>query len=182
MVSKVWQGLAGAAKAVVKHLDPDEEVRGCHRISEALRSALQQLPVPGSFGKLQRWRHVLRGCKERRSSEKRTCTSGADPGPTTGQHGSYCCEEPSFGTPQRTASNARQFFSGSGQKAPASSRNEGAPGLNVRDSGPLSSVFEDELRGYRVMKFRAVKLSVATNSTPWFLDQTRETTGITLFD
>ena len=46
--SKVWQRLKGAAKAVVKHLDPDdyEDAGGLQRLLDVLRnSPLQQLPA-----------------------------------------------------------------------------------------------------------------------------------------
>ena len=50
--SKVWQRLSGAAKAVVKHLPPEdyEDADGLERLLGVLRaSPLQQLPIPDSF-------------------------------------------------------------------------------------------------------------------------------------
>ncbi|CAK9071165.1 Coiled-coil domain-containing protein 113 [Durusdinium trenchii] len=60
---RVWSRLQGAAKAVVRHLDPTEYV-GEGGLTKLLAvflraSPLQQLPVPDSFQSIERW-HALR--------------------------------------------------------------------------------------------------------------------------
>eukprot|EP00434_Breviolum_minutum_P042849 symbB.v1.2.038157.t2/scaffold5850.1/size23116/1 len=65
--SRVWQKLTGPAKAVVRHLNPDEyeDVNGLSRLLDVLRaSPLQQLPVPDSFARLEAWHHLRRGERE----------------------------------------------------------------------------------------------------------------------
>ena len=60
--SRVWAKLRGSAKAVVRHLNPDdyEAVDGLSKLVEVLRtSPLQQLPVPDLFKRLDTW-HQLR--------------------------------------------------------------------------------------------------------------------------
>ena len=52
MVARLWGRLQGAAKSVVRHLDPDayDDESGLARFLNVLRaSPLQQLPVPDSF-------------------------------------------------------------------------------------------------------------------------------------
>ncbi|CAK8985382.1 Uncharacterized protein SCF082_LOCUS116 [Durusdinium trenchii] len=64
---KIWARLTGPAKAVVKHLDPDEFAsdEGLQRLLTVLRtSPLQQLPVPDSFKRLDVWHHLKRGQQE----------------------------------------------------------------------------------------------------------------------
>ena len=60
--SRVWAKLHGPAKAVVKHLNPEEyeSIGGLRKLLEVLRrSPLQELPVPDSFRRLDSW-HQLR--------------------------------------------------------------------------------------------------------------------------
>lgn len=61
--SRVWQKLAGAAKSVVRHLEPSDFDRddGLDRLLQVLReSPLQQLPIPDSFSRLERWSNMRR--------------------------------------------------------------------------------------------------------------------------
>ena len=61
--SRVWQRLSGAAKSVVRHLDPVEfdKEGGLDKLLGILRaSPLQQLPVPDSFGRLEKWNNLRR--------------------------------------------------------------------------------------------------------------------------
>ena len=61
--SRVWQRLRGAAKSVVKHLDPADydSLTGLDRLIEVLRaSPLQRLPVPDSFSRLEKWSNMKR--------------------------------------------------------------------------------------------------------------------------
>lgn len=65
--SRVWQKLQGAAKSVVRHLDPSDfdTPTGLDRLIEVLRaSPLQRLPVPDSFQRLERWSSMRRGAQE----------------------------------------------------------------------------------------------------------------------
>ena len=65
--SRVWQKLQGAAKSVVRHLDPMEydAVNGLDKLIEVLReSPLQRLPVPDSFTRLEKWSGMRRGANE----------------------------------------------------------------------------------------------------------------------
>ena len=65
--ARVWSRLQGAAKSVVRHLDPEEFTGddGLLKLLSILQaSPLQQLPIPDSFSRLERW-HQLR----RRESE-----------------------------------------------------------------------------------------------------------------
>ena len=65
--SKVWQRLTGVAKSVVRHLDPDkfEDAEGLDRLLEVLRrSPLQSLPVPDSFARLEAWNGLRRFDRE----------------------------------------------------------------------------------------------------------------------
>ena len=60
--ARVWSRLTGPAKSVVKHLSPDEfdTTGGLAKLLAVLRSSpLQTLPIPDSFSKLERW-HQLR--------------------------------------------------------------------------------------------------------------------------
>ena len=65
--SRVWQRLQGAAKSVVRHLDPADydAPNGLDRLLEVLReSPLQRLPVPDSFTRLEKWSNMRRGTSE----------------------------------------------------------------------------------------------------------------------
>ena len=65
--SKIWQRLQGPAKAVVKHLSPEdyEDIGGLQRLLDVLRqSPLQQLPIPDSFSRLEAWHHLRRQDRE----------------------------------------------------------------------------------------------------------------------
>lgn len=67
MVARLWSRLQGAAKSVVKHLDPDqsESESGLQAFLQVLRSSpLQQLPISDSFSRLEKWNHLRRGEKE----------------------------------------------------------------------------------------------------------------------
>eukprot|EP00435_Cladocopium_sp_Y103_P031942 s2397_g8.t1 len=60
--ARVWSRLQGAAKAVARHLNPDD-FSGDDGLTKLLgvlqQSPLQQLPASGSFSRLERW-HQLR--------------------------------------------------------------------------------------------------------------------------
>lgn len=65
--SRLWARLTGPAKAVVRHLNPDEfeALDGVSKLLSVLRqSPLQQLPVPDSFKRLDTWHQLKRGAGE----------------------------------------------------------------------------------------------------------------------
>ena len=65
--SRVWARLQGPAKAVVRHLDPDqyEGSDGLSRLVDVLRkSPLQCLPVPDLFKRLDQWHQLKRNSNE----------------------------------------------------------------------------------------------------------------------
>ena len=67
VVARLWGRLRGAAKSVVRHLDPDsfEGDGGLLRFLAVLReSPLQQLPIPDSFSRLEKWNHLRRFDRE----------------------------------------------------------------------------------------------------------------------
>ena len=60
--SRIWARLTGPARAVVRHLDPDdyEADDGLSRLVDVLRkSPLQALPIADSFKRLDAW-HMLK--------------------------------------------------------------------------------------------------------------------------
>lgn len=62
--SRIWQKLTGAAKSVVRHLDPGDfdDSNGLTKLLNVLReSPLQKLPVPDSFSRLEKWSQLRRG-------------------------------------------------------------------------------------------------------------------------
>ena len=64
---KIWQRLAGAAKSVVRHLDPKDfsSDTGLEKLLRVLReSPLQKLPIPDSFSRLEKWSGLRRGPSE----------------------------------------------------------------------------------------------------------------------
>ena len=169
--SRVWQRLSGAAKSVVRHLDPSEfdTSSGLKKLIDILRnSPLQKLPIPDSFSRLERWSQLRRG-----------------PNETIPQL--IVREEDLFTELQRALQRAREergvpmkdASAGSGrpERPPSASPTRSptsGPGVDVGDdedghptegpsstptSATASGFFEDELRGYRLLK--ASKLSTS---------------------
>ena len=152
--SKVWARLAGPAKSVVKHLNPDdyENESGLTRLVEVLRnSPLQQLPVPDLFKRLDQWHQLRR--------------HGAESIPQY-----LVREEDVFTQVQDALKRARrenikssQLVSGSvpvsaDQRGPPSTPSQSPTGAAARvppqseHHSVVKDFFEDELRGYRVLK------------------------------
>ena len=181
---RVWQKLHGAAKSVVRHLDPKEFDRdgGLDRLLEILRSSpLQKLPIPDSFQRLERWSQLRRGQSETI--------------PTL-----LVREEELFTDLQNSLQRARlerhkiektSTGVGARQRDPSESPSRspmGAAGLPPEDeeedptstSSPTATTgngfFENELRGYRLLK--ASKLSHAEKQHVMTL--TRNSTHFTL--
>ncbi|CAK8996280.1 Hypothetical protein (Fragment) [Durusdinium trenchii] len=169
---KIWQSLSGAARSVVKHLDPDDytDDDGMTRLLNVLRaSPLQQLPIPDSFGKLEHWHHLRKGPNETmaqlivkeeemfqdlqqslvRARADRALSHVVTPGPARMDPPSTPSQSPVAGA-QRRASEQREFPPDTVPTVTLGSG--GGSGSNT-----LANFFEDELRGYRLMK--AAKLS-----------------------
>ena len=166
--ARVWSCLTGPARSVVKHLSPDEfdAAGGLEKLLQVLRaSPLQTLPIPDSFSKLERWHSFRRKemesipelivreddlFRELQSSllRSRARKSEVIEGPLS---------PPAAGTPKAGA--AASPSSAKDTKEPA--EDEGAEGATVPEPIPVPIVvkpavalgfFEDELRGYRLLK------------------------------
>ena len=64
---RIWQKLEGAAKSVVKHLEPKDFATetGMNKLLGVLReSPLQKLPIPDSFSRLEKWTGLRRNGSE----------------------------------------------------------------------------------------------------------------------
>ena len=162
--SRIWQKLQGAAKSVVRHLDPDEFDRedGLRKLLGVLRdSPLQQLPVPDSFSRLEKWSALRRGNSEaipqllvreeelftelqqalkraRSDRNKTNSESAASPRP----------REPSSSPSASPMTGARRRAS---DKADPGEEDGASPG-GTADGQESLGFFEDELRGYRLLK------------------------------
>ena len=168
---RVWQKLGGAAKSVVRHLDPAPFTTegGMGKLLSVLReSPLQKLPVPDSFNRLEKWSGLRRATSEsipqllvreeelfvelqqalqraraeRLKHEVLSMAVGAD-------------ERDPPTSPTRSPNVAGTFRTGGGGDEPREQR-QGDPGPPTLDN---AGFFENELRGYRLLK--ASKLSAA---------------------
>ena len=167
--SRVWQRLDGPAKAVVRHLDPDlyEDETGLQRLLQVLRqSPLQQLPIPDSFSRLEAWHHLKRGSRESipellvreedlfqqlqqalvraRSDRKEKLPTQTEAAPSSPVHR---VDPPS--TPSRSPVGARGRTD---QRPDQSATAEAQVGSDELSPTIFSNFFEDELRGYRLLK------------------------------
>ena len=161
--SRIWQKLSGAAKSVVRHLDPADydSTTGLTRLLSVLReSPLQKLPVPDSFSRLEKWSGLRRAqgesipqllvreeelfvelqqaLKRARAERTKMATTATS---TTGP------ERDPAASPTRSP----QGFAtrGDGEKEVETERFE--------HEDATTGFFEDELRGYRLLK--AAKLN-----------------------
>ena len=164
--SRVWSRLTGPAKSVVRNLDPEAYSHdgGLRKLLQVLReSPLQQLPVPDSFSRLEKWSSLRR--KDNESIAELLVR-----------------EEDLFTQLQLSLQRARRDRSGQGSavaltnpgvtfdpQTPSQTGGDspirGAPRMqtavdppqgNVPAGGSSSVVtgnfFEDEMRGYRLLK------------------------------
>ena len=163
--SRVWQKLTGAAKSVVRHLEPSgfDQPNGLSKLLEVLRqSPLQQLPVPDSFSRLERWSSLRRSPQETipqllvREEERfvelqqALQRARAERTKMTSTHVGTSAEErdppfspsmsPGFGVPQDAEGTTRT-----------------SPPTATYVENLEKDFFGDELRGYRLLK--AAKLS-----------------------
>ena len=161
--SRVWAKLTGPAKAVVRHLNPDEfeTTDGLAKLVEILRtSPLQQLPVPDLFKRLDGWHHLRRGNAETipqllvREEDMFTQLQGALSRARLDRTSQpEVSRSPEAVTPAATPSqsptagvHARSTQIGAPQQAPRVLVSESQP------AGVVKDFFEDELRGYRLLK------------------------------
>ena len=166
--SKVWQKLTGAAKAVVKHLNPDEfeGLDGLQRLVEVLRSSpLQQLPIPDSFSRLEAWRHLRRGQREsipqllvreedlftqlQQSLSRARKDKGLTPSQLQDRVGPPPRRLDPPSTPSQSPVAAARRQEAAEQSAPTPRPQQAA---EPAGTSSFSNFFEDELRGYRLLK------------------------------
>lgn len=171
VVARLWGRLQGAAKSVVRHLDPDayDDESGLARFLNVLRaSPLQQLPVPDSFSRLDRWNTLRRRDRESvselivreeevftelqqaliRARQDRNMSSFISTADDIRQEAGDEDEADPPSTPSRSPLH------------PQRRRNEPDSSPGVRQSasrpGPSSpseaDFFSDELRGYRLLR------------------------------
>ena len=180
--SRVWQKLTGPAKSVVKHLNPDEYEGpdGLAKLIQVLRtSPLQQLPIPDTYSRLEAWHSLRRNNKETipelivreddlytqlQQSLQRARSDRLGYGGYSGSGGvgfSGASPEPPPmvdppGTPSRSpiarAATAQRVAA---TRIPTTVSESPAP----IPSSPLMGDFEEEMRGYRLLK--AARLTTA---------------------
>ena len=169
--ARVWSRLTGPAKSVVKHLDPQMFFAedGLSKLLAILRqSPLQTLPIPDSFSKLERWSHLRRREGETVAellvredelflelqqslarSRARTTGGAAEPTPivTTPKAKTTVQEEDDMG-------DLRDFAATPKAGSPKKSQSPEKSGDDATSASALSTTnyFEDELRGYRLLK------------------------------
>ena len=170
--ARVWSRLQGAAKAVVKHLDPDEYSGedGLTKLLQVLRtSPLQALPVPDSFSRLERW-HSLRR-KENESiaellvreedmwlqMQSALVRARADRG--KGPRSSATPEIPRVVDPSPTGASSpnnvrRNWHSGASTTSQTTGEGIGVPLVQTTTTAGLDTTdfWSNELRGYRLLK------------------------------
>lgn len=172
--SRVWAKLTGPAKAVVRHLNPDdyEAPDGLSRLVQVLRtSPLQQFPVPDLFKRLDTWHHLRRANGESipqllvREEDTFVQLQSAllrareDRGQVVGPTGSTSQPTSPAAAPQTDAGGFSSPVGARAGEAPQA-RQRPAPevpqptGTGVGTTGQSDSLgfFEDELRGYRLLK------------------------------
>ena len=168
---RVWAKLQGPAKAVVKHLNPDdyESEEGLSKLLEVRRtSPLQQLPVPDSFKRLDVWHHLRRNNGESipqllvreedlfvqlQSALMRARQDRAAPGLSVQHLSGLSRDVPRNDLPRNDppSTPSRSPVGGGGRGVPAASEASTQP-MIPPPPPVLSDFFEDELRGYRLLK------------------------------
>ena len=164
--SRIWRRLSGAAKSVVRHLNPADydTTTGLQKLLDVLRaSPLQQLPVPDSFSRLEKWSSLRRTPNEtipqllvreedrfvelqqalNRARSERTKTASTLVGTSTAEEHE----------PPTSPSRSPGFGTGyTGDKGTVPDFKETATDVTME-----KDFFSDELRGYRLLK--AARLS-----------------------
>ncbi|CAE6957766.1 RE1 [Symbiodinium sp. CCMP2592] len=174
--ARIWNKMSGPAKGVVRHLNPENFASedGVKKLLNVLReSPLQKLPIPDSFSRLEKWSGLQKRAHEnipqlftelqvslRRARENGSgvlsgkgkgvgfpFSSTPEPVPTTA---------PTTDEKEETASPHASATGGSpGGRSQRTTRSEAAPPASPAsgdDDSPLTGFFEDELRGYRLLK------------------------------
>lgn len=172
VVARLWSRLTGAARSVVKHLDPDqfEDKDGLARFLQVLRdSPLQQLSIPDAFGRLEKWNHLRRGDRESMSElpvredelftelqqaltrarmDKRTATSPSSSVPPM-------ATPPPTAPPSRDAERGTPSTPTAGEASTRHPPPTTPPPTAPPSGSPMTGAtdfFGDELRGYRLLK------------------------------
>ena len=166
--SRVWAKLTGPAKAVVRHLNPDdfETADGLTKLVEILRtSPLQQLPVPDLFKRLDAWHYIRRNAGESipqllvreedqftqllsalaRAREDRQGRSDASRSPEAVTPAVSAFQSPTTGGLGRGGQGTGAGLSQAAAAGAAAGTTSAAVNL-------MKDFFEDELRGYRLLK------------------------------
>eukprot|EP00435_Cladocopium_sp_Y103_P013825 s669_g3.t1 len=175
VVARLWGKLKGAAKSVVRHLEPDdfESKDGLELFLQILRdSPLQQLPIPDSFSRLERWNQLRRHDRETISEllvreeehftellqalgRARTDRSVVRAPPGLKSRPSSPAREPQRGPPS-TPSRSVIGQAADDPGSPSSPKASGAQAKTSTATGispeGTNDFFSDELRGYRLLK------------------------------
>ena len=166
--ARVWSRLTGPAKSVVKHLSPDEfDVSGgLAKLLSVLRSSpLQTLPIPDSFSKLERW-HQLRRKENESIPElivreddlfRELQTSLWQSRARLNKDVASSSASPPFRTSSTPASpsSAQATGQGAGEKEAAGEPAAASHVTPATEPDPQEmslGFFEDELRGFRLLK------------------------------
>ena len=168
--ARVWSRLTGPARSVVKHLSPEDfdNSAGLDKLLLVLRSSpLQTLPIPDSFSKLERWHSLRRKDTEtipelivreddlfrelqqsllRSRAGKQEVLEGALPAATETPKSAAAASPSSAKEKKETAGDDGE------DAAPQEEQATAAPPLLVRPAAQSVGFFEDELRGYRLLK------------------------------
>ena len=169
--SKIWQRLQGPAKAVVKHLSPEdyEDVGGLQRLLDVLRqSPLQQLPIPDSFSRLEAWHHLQRQDRESipelliredlstqlQQSLQRARKDRMKPAEVTSSTAEVPRMDPSASPSRSPMVGAERVWNNRRSESSGSPPSQGAPTATFpgNTATGTSDFFEDEMRGYRLLK------------------------------
>ena len=197
--SRVWQKLTGPAKAVVRHLNPDEyeDVNGLSRLLDVLRaSPLQQLPVPDSFARLEAWHHLRRGEREtipellvreedlfvqlqqslqRARKDKtlaRNTATGLGGATTNAEQSTSSMHVDPSASPTRSPMTGPDRVWRSERQERRQAEPFGTPAPVPQGEHVAVDFFEDEMRGYRLLK----SARVSTQEKQYILTQTGNST------
>ena len=167
--ARVWSRLTGPARSVVKHLSPEDfdNSAGLDKLLQVLRaSPLQTLPIPDSFSKLERWHSLRRKDTEtipelivreddlfrelqqsllRSRAGKQEVIEGVLPAMP---------ETPKAAAASPSSAKEKKETAGDDgeEAAPQEEQATTAPPLPLKPAAQTVGFFEDELRGYRLLK------------------------------
>ena len=160
---RIWQKLSGSAKSVARHLDPQEfsTANGVTKLLGILReSPLQKLPVPDSFQRLERWTGLRRTNAESIAQllvreedlfvELQQALKRARQERERGQVKEMGVGGMRERDPSQSPTRPPQGFPSTAD-VPDEAREEAAVSSSPK-ANETSGFFEDELRGYRLLK------------------------------